>query len=111
MNPKVAMQQTRPAPWSAWIDAYEQVYANLPARSHVRCPNCGVDALRVAFTGPAGQRVGYASFWCDNCRYGIHLSRCDVPDGVEILPLGLPPEERATKVPNYRIVAPDPADD
>lgn len=90
----------------AWYDAYEQVYAALPEHAAVRCPSCGQDALRIAFTGRPGDRVGFASFWCDNCRTGIHLSRVAVPGGVEIVPIDLPAAERAQRVPNYTIIPP-----
>jgi hypothetical protein len=102
------MTETRSASWSAWLDAYEQVYGHLPATSHVPCPRCDADALRVVFTGHADDRIGYASFWCDNCLFGIHLSRVPVPEGVEMLPYGLSPEQRAVHVPpNYEIVPPE----
>lgn len=93
-----------------WYAAYEVVYGALPDDPHVPCPNCGHDALRVAFTGPPGERVGYVSFWCDNCLYGVHYSRATVPDGVDILPIGLPPEERRRHVPNYTFVLEDEDD-
>ncbi|MGI5212379.1 hypothetical protein [Plantactinospora sp. CA-290183] len=95
----------------AWYDAYGEAYSALPGRSDLRCPNCGHRALRIVFTGHVEDRVGYASFWCDNCRYGIHISRVSVPDGVEILPLGESAERRRRVVPDYRIVPPPDRDD
>jgi hypothetical protein len=91
-----------------WYAAYEAVYRALPEDPHVPCPNCGHDALRLVYTGIVSQRIGYVSFWCDNCRYGLHLSHATVPDGVDMLPLGLPPEEHERHVPNYTLVLEDP---
>ena len=94
--------------WKRWIDAYELVYEALPAESHVLCPRCGQDALRLVFTGrDASRRTGYASFWCDNCLFGIHLSQCPVPEGVPILSIDLSSGDRATIVPNYTIIPPE----
>jgi hypothetical protein len=90
-----------------WFQAYEAVYRALPARASRPCPNCGHDDLHVAFTGYADERVGWASFWCGHCLFGLHLSRVSIPEGVEILDIDLSPEQHAQKVPNYTIIPPD----
>lgn len=96
-----------------WYRAYEVVYRALPddPHPHVPCPNCGHDALRVAFTGPRGGRVGFVSFWCDNCLHGVHYSRATAPDGVDVIPIDLSEEEHARYVPNYTFVLEDEDDD
>ncbi len=91
----------------AWYAAYQAIYQALPGDAHVRCPNCGYDSLRLAFTGLPADRVGFASFWCDHCRYGLHLSRVLVPGGVDIIPIDLPDDEHARLVPDYMLVLPD----
>ncbi len=88
----------------AWYEAYAAAYAALPDAAHVRCPNRGYDALRLVFTGLPEGRVGFASFWCDHCRYGLHLSRVAVPGGVDIVPLDLPTEAHDRLVPDYVLV-------
>ena len=105
------MAEIHKASWKDWLDAYEQVYEALPSESHVLCPRCGQDTLRLVFTGnDNSQRTGYASFWCDSCLFGIHLSRCLVPEGVPILSIDLPREDRAIIVPNYTIIPPETID-
>jgi hypothetical protein len=87
-----------------WLDAYEDLYESLPADPHRACPNCGRDALRIAFTGNVDTRIGYGSCWCDNCLFGIHLSRVAIPPDVEVLPMDQTLEERRQHVPNYTLV-------
>jgi hypothetical protein len=83
------------------------VYQALPYESHVPCPNCGHDALRVAFVGDQGESDGYAFFWCDNCLLGLPFSRVPIPEGVELLPRSMGPEELAEKVPKFTFVLPE----
>ncbi|MEU7619237.1 hypothetical protein AB0B27_24510 [Micromonospora rifamycinica] len=92
------------ATFDEWLDAYDVAYHALPVRPGQQCPNCGHRTLRLVFTAPPGSGYGYASFWCDTCLEGIHLSRAPVPDGAEVQPLGLPAEERNRNIPNYRLV-------
>lgn len=92
------------ATFDEWLDAYDIVYRTLPTTSDLRCPNCGHRTLHLVLTGPPGSGFGYASFWCNTCLEGIHLSRAPVPDGVRVLPLDLPAEERNRSIPNYRLV-------
>jgi hypothetical protein len=99
-----ATERAQTASADDWHEAYGRVYAALPGDAHVPCPNCGQDALHVAFTGPTGGRVGFASFWCDNCRYGLHLSRATAPQGVELIPIELSADEHAKLVPDYTLV-------
>ncbi|SCF06868.1 hypothetical protein GA0070607_5138 [Micromonospora coriariae] len=92
------------ATFDEWLDAYDVVYRTLPVTSDLRCPNCGHRTLRLVFTGPRGSGYGYASFWCDTCLEGIHLSRVPIPDGVAARPLDAPAEDRNRGIPDYRIV-------
>ncbi|MEU2666818.1 hypothetical protein [Micromonospora sp. NPDC007220] len=93
------------ATFEQWLDAYEIVYRALPAASDQPCPNCRRQALRLVFTGPPGSGYGYASFWCDACLEGIHLSRVPVPEGVVARSLADAPETRRPTIPNYRVVS------
>ena len=98
------------ASWSEWISAYARAYDILPeSAADAGCPNCGARTLGLAFTGLVQDRVGYASFWCSTCLFGIHLSRVVVPDGVPMESIDTPPGERTRQIPNYRIV-PEEAD-
>jgi hypothetical protein len=92
-----------------WLDVYGSMYAGLPGAVEVACPNCGQHQLRLVFTGSHG--VGFASLWCDSCRWGIAVSRVAIPAGVMVLDPDLPEPERRAVVPNYRVVPPDEDDD
>ncbi|MFF5316533.1 hypothetical protein [Micromonospora chalcea] len=60
--------------------------------------------LRMVFTTPPSAGYGYASFWCDTCLEGIHVSRAPVPAGVTALSTAAPIEDRTRGIPNYRLV-------
>lgn len=97
--------------WGVWLAAYQEHARALTAGTqHRPCPSCGADALRLSFTGSTERRVGYASFWCDACLTGIHLSQCPVPDGVPMESLETPVEHRAVRVPNYTLLWPTDED-
>ena len=96
------------ASWGAWLSAYELCYKALPTPPEdSACPNCGAERLRLAFTGLEEERVGYATFWCDGCLVGIHLSRCPVPDGVPMDSIHTPVDQRSVRIPNYTLIWPD----
>ncbi|WP_037912472.1 hypothetical protein [Actinacidiphila yeochonensis] len=104
------------ASWAAWVSAFELRCKQLPGDpddTSGACPDCGAEALRLSFSGLERDRVGYASFWCDACLVGIHLSRCLVPEGASMESLHTPVEERSVRVPDYTLLWPDepPADE
>jgi hypothetical protein len=104
--------QALKASWGDWMAAYEQHYDRLPhAAPDVRCPNCGAPKLNLTFCGLPTDRVGYASFWCDNCLTGIHLSRCPVPDGVPMESIHTPVEQRVAHTPHHTLVWPADEDE
>jgi hypothetical protein len=90
-----------------WLHAYESAYYALPRNAHIPCPNCGEDALRLAFIGDEGEPIGYVFFWCDHCLLGLHLDRVDIPQGVDVLPRDVTPAELAERVPAFSFVMPD----
>ena len=94
-----------------WLLAYSRLYESLPRDAHIACPNCGHDALRVAFVADPGDSSGYAEFWCGNCLFGLWLSRVPIPEGVAVLPIGLSPEDLVKHIPNFKIVRDDGGDD
>lgn len=82
-----------------WFRAYGEVYEALPGESHTACPNCGHYALRVVFKSLSGMPSAAVSFWCDNCNYGLRLSRARIPDGVQALPLDVAADSR--RIPEF----------
>lgn len=98
------------ASWKDWLAAYVRAYELLPDSSPGVCPNCGARTLNLAFTGLVRDRVGYASFWCSTCMFGIHLSRVAVPDDVPMDSVYTPERDRSVTIPNYKVV-PEGIDD
>jgi hypothetical protein len=92
------------ANFDEWLEAYDAVYRALPARPALPCPNCSHRTLRLVFTAPPDGDVGYASFWCDACREGIHISRAVIPPGVEARSLATAPGERRPTIPDYHLI-------
>lgn len=100
------------ASWQGWMAAFQQHYDRLPDTApDVRCPNCGARKLSLAFQGLFPDRVGYASFWCETCLTGIHLSRCLVPEDVPMDSVHTPVDQRTTRVPNYTLIWPADEDE
>jgi hypothetical protein len=99
------------ASYDDWRRVYGDVYEALPGRPDTPCPNCGHKALRLEFVARERDRIGYAMFWCDFCRFGIRISRTWVPTGVPFHAMGTTPEELRKTVPEYTVVYPPPAAD
>ncbi|MGH2731389.1 MAG: hypothetical protein ACRDJG_00275 [Actinomycetota bacterium] len=98
------MKAANKASYSAWAKAYEAMYLALPEKLPASCPNCGQSPLRLVFIGNPASRIGYADFWCDNCLYGLRISRVEVPAGVEMLPFSTPDGVISSMIPNYEEV-------
>lgn len=92
--------------FEAWLDAYDAMYAALPARGGATCPECGQATLRLVFTGDPERRLGWAQLWCESCNLGIHISRTAVPDGAPMNDRTAPIADRPHPVPNYTLVTP-----
>jgi hypothetical protein len=90
----------------AWFDAFNRVYEALPGASDEPCPNCGQNALHIAFRGYPRRREGYAAFWCSNCLQGIVVSRLDdIPEGVPMSDIRTTgDDEWSASIPNFENV-------
>ncbi|MFD8497653.1 hypothetical protein [Amycolatopsis sp. NPDC059657] len=95
----------------AWEKAYGDFCEELPGKAAAVCPNCGHDALRIAFVANERDRIGSAMFWCEFCLFGIHISRTRVPEGVDFLLRGTPWGEISKHVPEYTLVYPPVVDE
>ncbi|MGN9810221.1 hypothetical protein ACTMSW_12795 [Micromonospora sp. BQ11] len=91
------------ATFEQWLDAYDVAYRAQPGATDLPCPNCEHRTLRLVFTGPPESTYGYASFWCDTCLEGIHISRVPIPEGVVARSSDDPAEKRSCGIPNYRL--------
>ncbi|MBO3736853.1 hypothetical protein [Actinoplanes flavus] len=90
--------------YDRWLDAYSAAYDTVPEPFEIACPQCGSKRLRLVFTGDPGSDVGYAHLWCDNCLYGIGVSRTIIPDGAVVQDIRQAPADRLPPIPNYRLV-------
>ncbi|GAA0972175.1 hypothetical protein GCM10009555_024840 [Acrocarpospora macrocephala] len=93
--------------YEKWLREYGRVF-NDPRSLRTRpCPSCGRPGLRLLFNVHRTDRsVGWAEFWCDNCRKGIFFSRVSVPDWGESVTTE---EKRALssgEAPEYETIPP-----
>jgi hypothetical protein len=100
------MAMIQHASYADWQRAYGDTYEALPGRLETACPNCRHNALRLEFVARESDRIGYAMFWCDFCRFGIQISRTWVPEGVAFHLMDTPWEELHKVVPEYALVEP-----
>jgi hypothetical protein len=92
------------ASFEEWLEAFDEVYRGSSADEKVACPNCGHRTLRLVFTAKPGAEVGYAAFWCETCRQGIHISRTVIPGGAVVRDSSVPIEDREPAIPDYEAV-------
>ncbi len=57
--------------------------------TNLPCPRCGHMELHVQFRADA-DRLGYGAMWCTHCNHGVFLSRVDVPQGFDTIPIDAP---------------------
>ncbi|GAA4259768.1 hypothetical protein [Dactylosporangium darangshiense] len=87
------------ATYADWDELYELAYETPGDLSGLACPNCGHHALHLVYTGDLDQMIGWGTFYCDNCRQGIGISRAVVPEGAILRDRHLPPEQRQPRTP------------
>ncbi|MFJ8812194.1 hypothetical protein [Amycolatopsis thermoflava] len=97
------------ASYADWQRAYGDYYEALPGRLDLACPNCGHHKLRLVFVADEDDRIGYAQFSCGFCRFGIHVSRTWVPEGVEFEPISTPAPLLRERLPDFTLVHPPAA--
>lgn len=101
------MKSARSSNWHTWLDVYERVYCDLQELPKVACPNCQSTSLKLVFTSWKGGDIGYASFWCEECLFGISLSRVNIPAGAQIRVSDGTSIVGELVIPNYEVVAPE----
>jgi len=69
------------------------------------CPNCGKSAINFQFVGDINTHIGHLYLWCNSCFHGIHVSRVQIPNGVNVLPYDISVEELSKIVPKYKLVS------
>ncbi|MGW6058721.1 hypothetical protein [Streptomyces sp. NPDC055189] len=95
--------------WQDWTSAYERAYEEPSAVRDIECPNCTNRTLVLVFSEKLEGGIGYASFWCDTCMYGIHLSRTQIPDVAEVITLdGV--DDTQVQIKDYIVVWPAASD-
>jgi len=90
--------------YRAFRHSYEIAYKRLPSDPHRLCPNCGNDALRIAFEARTGTARATVAFWCAYCLLGLdHLSG-DAPAGARVFKYGSPEKGIVAAFPELRSV-------
>jgi SUKH-4 immunity protein len=84
--------------------AYDIAYKRLPADPHRLCPNCGNDALRIAFETRSGTPGANVVFWCAYCLIGLDHLKADAPKGARVYKAGSPDKGIAAAFPELRSV-------
>ncbi|MDX6237281.1 MAG: hypothetical protein QOG10_2096 [Kribbellaceae bacterium] len=88
--------------YAAWMDAFQDCYADPGGMAGVQCPHCARSDLRLIFIVPDQiAESGTAVFWCDHCLFGLMPARALLPSNGERVLAG------KEEVPNYSIVADD----
>jgi hypothetical protein len=65
------------------------------------CPRCNARRLDFQYVGDLESRLGYLDVWCCNCKRGTHISRVEVPEGVDMLPMGSSADVLRRRIPAY----------
>ena len=90
----------------SWLDLFVRLQDQLPDTSGLVCPHCGAESVDYQYVGDMKSRVGYLRIWCEKCLTGIHLSRVEAPQPVELLSFDCPSEVISTRIPQFREISP-----
>jgi hypothetical protein len=90
--------------YRAFRHSYEIAYKRLPADPHRLCPNCGNDALRIAFETRSGTTGANVAFWCAYCLLGLDNLKADAPKGARLFKAGSPDKGVTAAFPELRSV-------
>ena len=82
-----------------------KLVSNISENENNVCPNCGSRKIDYQYIGDLATKVGYLDVWCNNCTYGIHVSRVRIPEGVNILSFD-DNEGISKRIPNFKQVIP-----
>lgn len=74
------------------------------SKEELHCPNCNAITVSYQFVGDSKSMIGHLYLWCNSCFHGIHVSRVNIPNGVEILPFDVSEEILNKKVPKYKLI-------
>jgi hypothetical protein len=88
----------------AFRQSYEVAYKRLPSDPHRLCPNCGNDALRIAFETRVGTAKANVVFWCAYCLIGLDHVNATAPAGARAFKYGSPEKGVVAAFPELRSV-------
>lgn len=89
-----------------WLDLFVRLHDQLPDASGLACPHCGAESVDYQYVGDLGSRIGFLDIWCGKCLTGIHLSRVEAPQTVELLSFGCPSDVLSVRIPEFRQISP-----
>lgn len=85
----------------AWVGVFAAIMKPPPDSKRAACPNCGHFSVVFKYVADKGSRVGLCAIWCGHCGHGHTLSRVQVPEGVEFVPLDSPDEVLREAIPAF----------
>jgi hypothetical protein len=88
--------------FTAWMDAYQLVYADADNVRTTPCPHCAWTSLNLAYVVPEDTAdSGTAVFWCAHCLFGLMPFQAPVPLAAAKTLAG------TEQIPNYTVVVDD----
>ena len=85
-----------------WLHALDKSFDKNKFKA---CPKCGESKLDCLLIGDEDTRVGYGFLWCDSCHHGVHLSRIEIPESVDMLPIDCGDDEIRKRMPEVKLVS------
>jgi hypothetical protein len=85
----------------AWVAVFAAITKPPPDTGRAACPNCGRFAVRFRYLADVDSRVGLCALWCENCGHGHTLSRVEVPEGIDFVPLDAPKDVLRSAIPDF----------
>lgn len=85
----------------AWVEVFAAITKPPPDPKRAACPNCGHFSVRFKYLADERSRVGLCALWCGHCGHGHALSRVQVPDGVDFVPLDSPDDVVRRTIPAF----------
>lgn len=72
---------------SDWVHIYSEIVKRNYNSVTIKCPNCNKEQIDFRLIGNEKSRIGYSLIWCNDCLLGIHLSRIQIPKGIDMIPI------------------------
>jgi hypothetical protein len=92
--------------YNNWLNLIDTITVSLLKGNQLHCPVCGDCSIDFQYVGDVETKFGYLDVWCNECLIGIHISRTNIPDKMNVLPFSTPKDEIMSRRPNFKQVTP-----